>query len=58
MILKIVKNLGKRMETEIETLKGMFNKELEDLKSKINSAIAEVKNKQEGTNSTLMRQKN
>ena len=27
--------LGKRMETQMENLKEMFNKELEDLKSKI-----------------------
>ena len=35
MIVKMIQDLGKRMETQKENLKEMFNKELEDLKSKI-----------------------
>ena len=54
MIVKMIQDLGKRMETQIKNLKEMFNKELEDLKSKMNSAIAEMKNNLEGTNSRLM----
>ena len=53
MIIKMIQDLGKRMETKIENLKDMFNKELKDLKSKMNSAIVEMKNNLEGTNSRL-----
>ena len=34
MIVKMIQDLGKRMETQIERLQEMFNKELEDLKNK------------------------
>ena len=44
MIVKMIQDLGKRMETQKENLKEMFNKELEDVKTKMNSAIAEMKN--------------
>ena len=54
MIVKMIQDLGKRMETQKENLKEMFNKELEDVKTKMNSAIAEMKTSQEGTNSRLM----
>ena len=53
MIVKLIQDLWKRMETQMENLKEMFNKQLEDLKSKMNSAIAEMKNNLEGTNSRL-----
>lgn len=36
----MIQDLGKRMETQIENLKEMFNKELEGLK---NSEMAEMK---------------
>ena len=42
MIVKMIQDLGKRMETEIENLKEMFNKDLKDLKSKMNSTTAEI----------------
>ena len=54
MIIKMIQNLGKRMETQIKNLKEMFSKELEDLKSKMNGTISEMKNTLEGTNSRLM----
>ena len=38
MIVKMIQNPGKRIETQTENLKEMFNKELEDLKSKVNSS--------------------
>ena len=44
MIVRMIQDLGKRMETQIKNLKEMFNKDLEDLKSKMNTAIAEMKN--------------
>ena len=34
MIVKIIQDLGKRMETQTERIQGMFNKELEALKNK------------------------
>ena len=34
MILKMIQNLGKIMEAQIEKIQEMFNKELEDLKNK------------------------
>ena len=54
MIIKMIQDLGKRMETQIKNLKEMFYKELEDLKTKMNSTLAEMKNNLEGTNSRLM----
>ena len=52
MTVKMTQDLGKRMETQIENLKEMFNRELEDLKSKMKSAMAEMKSNLEGTSST------
>lgn len=34
MIVKMIQDLRKRMEVQIEKLQEMFNKELEDLKNK------------------------
>ena len=34
MIVKMIKDLGKRMEMQTEKTQEMFNKELEDLKNK------------------------
>ena len=48
MIVKMIQNLGKRMEK----IQEMFNKDLEELKSKqtmMNNAINEIKNTVEGT---------
>ena len=51
MIVKIIQNLGNRMEKIQET----FNKELEELKSKqtMNNTINEMKNSPEGINSRI-----
>ena len=54
MIVKMIQDLGQRMETQMENLKEMSNKELEDLKSKMNSTISEMNNTLEGTSSRLM----
>ena len=51
IIVKMIQDLGKRMEAQIKNLKEMFNKEIEDLKSKINSTITEMGNNIGGTNS-------
>ena len=53
MIVKMIQDLGRRIETQIENLKEMFNKELEDLKGKMNSTISEMKNTLEGNNSRI-----
>ena len=34
MIVKMIQNLGNRMEARIEKIKEMFNKDLEELKNK------------------------
>ena len=34
MIVKMIKNLGNRMEARIEKIQEMFNKDLEELKNK------------------------
>ena len=34
MIVKMIQNLGKRMEVKIEKMKEMFTKDLEELKNK------------------------
>ena len=52
MIVKMVQNLGNRMEEVQET----FNKDLEELKSKqtmVNNPINEIKNSLEGINSRI-----
>ena len=49
MILKMIQNLGNRMEK----IQEMFNKDLEELKSKetiMNNTINEIKNSLEGIN--------
>ena len=52
MIVKMIQNLGNRMEQIQET----FNKDLEELKSKqkvMNNAITEIKNTLEGINNRI-----
>ena len=52
MILKMIQNLGNRMEKKQET----FNKDLEELKSKqtvMSNTITEIKNSLEGINSRI-----
>ena len=34
MIVKMIQNLGNRMEAQIEKIQEMFNKDLEELKNK------------------------
>ena len=52
MIVKMIQNLGNRMEKIQET----FNKDLEELKSKqtvMNNTMTEIKNTLEGINSRI-----
>ena len=57
MIVKIIQNLGNRMEALIEKIQEMFNKDLEELKNKqteMNNTITEMKNTVEGVNNRRM----
>ena len=56
MIVKMIQNLGKRMEAKIEKMQEMFNKDLEELKNKqteMNNTITERKTTLEGPNSRI-----
>ena len=56
MIVKMMQNLGNRMEARIEKIQEMFNKDLEELKNKqmeMNNTIIEMKNTLEGINNRI-----
>ena len=56
MIVKMIQNLGKRMEAGIEKIQEMFDKDLEELKNKeteMNNTITEMKNTLEGINNRI-----
>ena len=56
MIVKMIQDLGKRMEAKIEKMQKMFNKDLKELKNKqteVNNTITEMKNTVEGINSRI-----
>ena len=56
MIVKMIQDLGKRMEAKIEKMQEMFNKDLEELKNKqteMNSTITEMKTTLEGISSRI-----
>ena len=56
MTVKMIQDLGKRMEAKIEKMQEMFNKDLEQLKNKwteMNNTITEMKNTLEGINSRI-----
>ena len=56
MIVKMMQNLGNRMEAWIEKIQEMFNKDLEELKNKqteMNNTITEMKNKLQGINKRI-----
>ena len=56
LIVKMIQDLGKRMEAKIEKMQQTFNKDLEELKNKqteMNNTITEVKNTLEGINSRI-----
>ena len=57
VIVKMIQDLGKRMEAKIEKMQEMFNKDLEELKNKqteMNDTITEMKNTLEGMNSRII----
>ena len=56
MIVKMIQDLGKRMDTKIEKMQEMFNKDLGELKCKqteMNTTITEMKNTLEGISSRI-----
>ena len=56
MIVKMIQDLRKRMEAQIEKMQEMFNKDLEELKNKqkeMNNTITEMKTTLEGINSRI-----
>ena len=56
MIVKMIQDLGKRMEAKIEKMQEMFNKDLEELKNKqteMNNKITKMKTTLEGINSRI-----
>ena len=55
MIVKMIQDLGNRMEAKIEKIQEMFNKDLEELK---NRHLEELKNKQTEMNTTIIEMKN
>ena len=61
IIVRMIQDLGKRMEAKNERMQEMFNKDLEELKKKqteMNNIITEMENTLEGINSRITRQKN
>ena len=55
-IVKMIQNLGNRMEAQIEKIQEMFNKDLEELKNKqteMNNTTTETKNTLEGINNRV-----
>ena len=56
MIVKMIQDLGKRMEAKIGKMQEMFNKDLEEFKNKqtqMNNKITEMKSTLEGINSRI-----
>ena len=56
MIIKMIQNLGKRMEAQIKKIQEMFSKQLEDIKNKqteMNNTINKRKNTLEGSHSRI-----
>ena len=56
MIVKMIHDLGKRMEAKIEKMREVFNKDLEEIKNRrteMNNAITEMKTTLEGINSRI-----
>ena len=56
MIVKMIQDLGKRIEAKIKKVQEMFNKDLEELKNtqtEMNNTISEMKTTLEGINSRI-----
>ena len=56
MIVKMIQDLRKRMDTKIKKMQEMINKDLEELKNKqteMDNKIIEMKNTLEGINSRI-----
>ena len=56
IMVKMIRDLGKRMQVKIEKMQEAFNKDLEELKNKqtqMNNTITEMKTTLEGINSRV-----
>ena len=56
IIVKMIQDLGKRMEAQIKKIQEIFNKDIEELKSKqteMNNTITEMKNTLHGISSRI-----
>ena len=56
LIVKVIQDLGKRMEAKIKKMQQMFNKDLEELKNKqteMKNTITKMKKTLEGINSRI-----
>ena len=56
MIVKMIQDIGKRMEARMEKMQETFNKDIEELENKqteMNNTITEMKNTLEGINSRI-----
>ena len=56
VIVKMVQDLGKRMEAQTKKIQEMFNKDLEELKNKqteMKNTVTEMKNTLKGINSRI-----
>ena len=56
MIVKVIQDLGIRMQAKIKKMQEMFNKDLEELKNKqaeMNNTTTEMKTTLEGINSRI-----
>ena len=56
MIVKMIQDIRKRMEEQIEKIQEMINRELEDIRNKqteLNNTITEMKKTLEGINSSI-----
>ena len=56
MIVKMIQNLGNRMEAQIKNIQEMFNEDLEELKTKqteMNNTMTAMKNTLEGINNRI-----
>ena len=61
MIVKMIQDIGNKLEAKIDKLHETLSKEIQDLRikqAKMQNKITEIKNSLEATNSRIQEQKN
>ena len=53
MIVKMIQNLGKRMEAQTEKILEIFNKDIKNKQTEVNNTISKMKNTLEGISSRI-----